>query len=71
MNLDSVAQVGSAVRIMNDFVDDLDTTEKEKRYAMDVTTGQRPIHPKTIVKVALFAIHNCRFSLRKKNYRQG
>ena len=65
VNLDSVAQVGSAVRIINDFIDDLDTLEMEKRYAMEIMTGQRPIHPKTILKVALFAMHNCRFSLRK------
>jgi transposase len=65
VNLDSVAPMGSAVRIINDFIDDLDTTELEKRYAMNVTTGQRPIHPKTFLKVSLFAIHNCRFSLRK------
>lgn len=65
VNLDSVAPIGSAVRIINDFVDDLDTVALEKRYAMDVQTGQPPIHPKTFIKVALFAINNCRFSLRK------
>lgn len=65
VDLDSVALEGSAVRIINDFVDKLNTKELENEYKLKVLTGQTPIHPKTILKVALFAIHNCRFSLRK------
>jgi transposase len=65
VNLDSVAPVGSAVRTIDELVNKLDTRELEKGYAMEVQTGQRPIHPKTILKIALFAMHNCRFSLRK------
>lgn len=63
--LDSVAPVGSAVRAINDMIDALDTSEIEKSYDLDSVTGRLPFHPKTIIKVCLFAIHSCRFSLRK------
>ena len=66
--LDTVAPVGSAVRSINDLVDELDTSDIEKEYALMTVTGRRPLHPKTILKVALYAIHNCRFSLRKMEY---
>ena len=65
VNLDSVAPVGSTVYSINALVDALDTSELEKEYAIDSPTGRYPFHPKTIIKVCLFAIHNCRFSLRK------
>jgi len=68
IDLNSVAPVGSAVRTIDDLVTSLDTTEIEKQYALDSVTGRNPIHPKTIIKVCLFAIHSCRFSLRKMEY---
>ncbi len=34
-------------------------------YDLEAEKGQEPIHQKTLIKVALFALHNCRFSLRK------
>lgn len=68
IDLASVAPVGSAVRIIDDLVASLDTSAIEKRYALDSVTGRYPIHPKTIIKICLFAIHSCRFSLRKMEY---
>lgn len=68
VSLDSVAPVGSAVRSINDLVDELNTLEIEKEYDLFTETGRKPIHPKTILKVALYAMHNCRFSLRKMEH---
>ena len=65
IDLNSVAPIGSAVRTIDEFIKNLDTSAIEKEYALDSLTGRYPIHPKTILKVSLFAIHNCRFSLRK------
>lgn len=63
--LDTVAPIESPVRIINDLVDELDTSEIEKTYKLEVRGGRKPIHPKTMIKVCLLAMHNCRFSLRK------
>lgn len=65
VNLETIAPVGSAVRTINDLVDRLDTSAIEATYDMESELGRNPFHPKTIIKVALFALHNCRFSLRK------
>ena len=65
VNLETVAPVGSAVRTIDELVDRLDTSAIEATYDFETVQGQNPIHPKTLIKVALFAHHNCRFSLRK------
>ena len=65
VNLETVAPIGSAVRTIDELVDHLDTSAIEATYDFETEQGQNPIHPKTLIKVALFAIHNCRFSLRK------
>ncbi len=65
VNLETVAPIGSAVRTIDELVDHLDTSAIERNYDLESEQGQYPIHPKTLIKVALFALHNCRFSLRK------
>jgi len=65
VSLDTVAPPGSAVRIINDLVDSLDTSAIEAHYDVASDTGRPPFHPKTLLKVALLALHSCRFSLRK------
>jgi transposase len=65
VDLDSVAPPGSAVRTIDDLVDSLDTSAIEAHYDVASDTGRHPFHPKTLVKVALLALHSCRFSLRK------
>lgn len=68
IDLNTVAPVGSPVYIIDRFVDQLDTTKIEEEYNLESETGRLPFHPKTMLKVALYAIHNCRFSLRKMEY---
>ena len=65
VDLSTVAPEGSAVRIIDDLVDSLDTRAIEESYEVDSDNGRPPFHPKTLLKVALLAIHSCRFSLRK------
>jgi transposase len=65
VNLDSIAPVGSALRCIDELVDQLDTAEIEKDYDLESEQGREPFHPKTLIKVALYALKNCRFSLRK------
>jgi transposase len=65
VNLNTIAPIGSAVRIVDEMVEVLDTSEIENEYDLESIVGRNPIHPKTIIKVALYALHNCRFSLRK------
>jgi transposase len=65
VSLDSVAPVGSAVRTIDELVERLDTSAIEMTSDMEAEKGQEPLHPKTLIKVALFALHSCRFSLRK------
>lgn len=65
VDLNSAAPVGSAVRTINDLLDVFDTSGIEQTYNIDADRGNNPIHPKTIIKVCLYAIHSCRFSLRK------
>ena len=64
-DLATVAPEGSVVRVINDLVDSLDTSEIEKRYDLGHKDGRPAYHPKTLLKVALLALHGCRFSLRK------
>jgi transposase len=71
VNLETIAPIGSAVRTIDELVDRLDTSAIEATYDLEAEQGQKPIHPKTLIKVALFAIHNCRFSLRKMEYDTG
>jgi Transposase and inactivated derivatives len=65
VDLSTVAPEGSAVAIINDLVDSLDTRAIEESYEVDSDNGRPPFHPKTLLKVALLALHSCRFSLRK------
>ena len=65
VRLEDYAPEGSAVRIINDMIDILDTSAIEAAYDVQSEAGRPPFHPKTILKVALLAMHSCRFSLRK------
>lgn len=65
VSLDSIAPVGSALRCIDELVDQLDTKEIENNYDLESEQGREPFHPKTLIKIALYALHNCRFSLRK------
>ena len=65
VDLSTAAPEGSAVHIINDLVDSLDTRAIEESYEVDSDSGRSPFHPKTLLKVALLALHSCRFSLRK------
>ena len=64
-SLESIAPVGSTLRHIDELVNALDTSDIEGKYDLESPLGQEPTHPKTLIKVALYAIHNCRFSLRK------
>ena len=64
-DLATVAPEGSVVRVINDLVDSLDTSDIENGYRVDTDGGRPAYHPKTLLKVALLALHGCRFSLRK------
>jgi len=68
VDLRSVAPIGSAVYVIDKLVDELDTSEIEREYDLESEKGNEPFHPKTLIKVALYAIHNLRFSLRKMEY---
>jgi transposase len=65
INLNTVAPIGSPVYTIDRLVEQLDTRKIESRYDLESAQGKEPIHPKTLIKVALYAMHNCRFSLRK------
>jgi len=65
VNLATVAPVGSDLRSIDELVNQLTTSEIEKNYDLETPQGGIPLHPKTMIKVALYALHNCRFSLRK------
>ncbi|MGQ9723624.1 MAG: transposase [Candidatus Jordarchaeum sp.] len=68
VDLESVAPLGSALRYIDELVETLDTSEIEKSYDFESDQGRNPIHPKTFIKIGLYALHNCRFSLRKMEY---
>jgi transposase len=65
VDLSTVAAEGSVVSLINELIDSLDTEAIESGYQRDSDTGRPPFHPKTLLKVALLALHSCRFSLRK------
>jgi transposase len=65
IDLDSIAPVGSALRYIDELVEMLDTSAIEATYDLESEQGRNPIHPKTFIKVGLYAFYNCRFSLRK------
>lgn len=65
VDLSSVASPGSAVAIIDEMVEALDTCEIESQYDVASESGRPPFHPKTLLKVALLALQSCRFSLRK------
>jgi transposase len=65
VDLDSLVAVGSPLQVIDELVNGLDTSSIERQYNLESEQGQNPFHPKTLLKVALFAIHSCRFSLRK------
>lgn len=62
VDLRSAAPDGSAVDIIDQVVDSLDTSRFEARYNLESAQGQNPIHPKTLLKVCLLAICNGRFT---------
>jgi len=68
IDLNSVAPIGSPVYVIDKLVDELDTSEIEQEYDLETEKGNEPFHPKTLIKVALYAMHNLRFSLRKMEY---
>ena len=68
VDLDSVAPIGSPLRYIDELVEMLDTSGIEKDYDLESEQGRNPIHPKTFIKLGLYALHNCRFSLRKMEY---
>jgi transposase len=65
VDLDSLVPADGPLQIIDELVNALDTSGIEEQYDLESEQGQNPIHPKTLLKVALFTIHNCRFSLRK------
>jgi len=65
VRLEDYAPPGSAVRIIDEMVELLDTSGIESAYEVECAGGRSPFHPKTMLKVALLALHSCRFSLRK------
>jgi transposase len=65
IDLDSVAPIGSALRYIDELVEMFDTRVIEGTYDLDSEQGRNPIHPKTFIKLGLYALYNCRFSLRK------
>jgi transposase len=71
IDLESIAPVGSALRTIDTLVDEFDTSAIEAEYDLESEQGREPLHPKTLIKVALYALHNCRFSLRKMEYDTG
>lgn len=68
VDLESIAPIGSALRYIDELVESLDTSEIEKSYDLESEQGRNPIHPKTFIKIGLYALHNCRFSLRKMEH---
>ena len=65
IDLETIAPIGSALRYIDELVEMLDTSAIEGTYDLDSEQGRNPIHPKTFIKLGLYALHNCRFSLRK------
>lgn len=64
IDLSKVVRTGSPVHIIDHMIDRLDTTELEIKYKTESPKGQPAFHPKTMLKIGLLAINNCRFSTR-------
>ncbi len=58
VDLSTVAPEGSAVHIIDELVDSLDTRAIEESYEVNSENGRPPFHPKTLLKVALLALHS-------------
>lgn len=65
VDLRSVAPPDSVVWTIDTIVDRLDLSAIEQDYDIADPLGRPPFHPKTIIKVCLLALYNCRFSTRK------
>lgn len=65
VDLNSVASPGGVLQTIDTLVDTLDTSAIEAKYDLESDRGASPYHPKTLIKVGLYAMYNCRFSLRK------
>lgn len=65
VDLNTIAPEGSVLRYIDELVEQLNVDEIKKYYDLESAQGKNPIHPKTFLKVGLYALHNCRFSLRK------
>jgi len=65
IDLESIAPIGSALRYIDELIEMFDTSAIEGTYDLDSEQGRNPIHPKTFIKLGLYALYNCRFSLRK------
>ena len=67
VDLNTVAPEGSVVKIIDEYVSMLDTSDIEKQYDLYAKNSEAR-HPKTLIKVALFGLCNNRFSLRQMEY---
>lgn len=65
VSLRSAAPKGSVVEMIDSIIDGVDTSAMEAVYKTEASQGGIPIHPKTIIKVCLYALHQTRFSTRK------
>lgn len=65
VDLKSAAPLGSVVRTIDIIVERFDLSAIEEEYDIEDPLGRPPFHPKTIIKVCLLALYNCRFSTRK------
>lgn len=63
--LRSIVSENPTVNLINSVVDRLDTLLFEAAYDTEAARGNEPIHPKTIIKVCLYALHRGRFTTRK------
>ncbi len=68
VDLDTVPPFVSVLRYIDELVEMLDTSDIEKTCDLDSEKGGEPIHSKRHIKVGLYALHNCRFSLLKMEY---
>ena len=59
IDLDTVAPIGSALRYIDELVDMFDTSAIEATYDLESEHGRNPFHPKTFIKLGLYALYNC------------
>ena len=71
VDLNSIALPGSVLHTIDSIVESLDSSSFEAVYDLESSRGNRPIDPKTIIKVCLYALHSGRFSTRKMEYDTG